>query len=178
MRPTIQDAVQLTRRITGLMIGALSPLALIAFLIGLFGILDRAGSHLSLIRHMEASGFVTTAVVWHRTDSGEIHVTFTGRDGGDRYTTLDAFTCPTARCETLTVGDEVSIYALPPGTPNFGRAILAEAYNCVRSDRPYLAPDLLGILGVSWALLVLKPQVVYAGLVDSDRLLNDGLGAL
>jgi len=49
---------------------ALSPLALIAFLIGLFGILDRAGSHLSLIHHMEASGFVTTAVVWHRTESG------------------------------------------------------------------------------------------------------------
>jgi hypothetical protein len=176
MQKTIQDAIHNVRQIIGLLLGAISPLALLGFLIGFFGLIGSTISHVSYLRNLERWGYVTSAVVEYRHPNGdEVSVSFIDREGDERSAVLKRTYSSPERWEMLTPGTEVEIRALPTGIPNFGEVIVADTLSRMRQDRPYLEPSFLGVLGVCWMLLVIKPQIVYAGLVDNDRLLKDGL---
>ena len=154
----------------------ISPMILLLFVVGVIAAMDRMGTHRSFVRNLDTHGYVVSAEVdFQNRENDWIFVRFDADNRTEKSIPMDMEYYPPETWNRLRPGAKVEIMALPITARGSDRAILAGELDTVRSYRPYLKPDIVGILGISWALLVFKPQIFYLGLVDGDQLMEDGL---
>jgi hypothetical protein len=149
----------------------ISPLMMIGFIIAAVMLLAEFGEHRQFVRRLEEEGRVTQATVESLTsEHAWAHVTYPGEDGDARFGVLDMDYYASDVWDTLQVDRTVEIRYLPWHLPNSDRVILNRRFEAVRRYRGYLTADLLSLLGICWLALVIKPQLLYVGLVDTKIL--------
>lgn len=149
---------------------------MIGFVMAGVMLLAEFGGHRQFVRRLEEEGRVTQATVESLSpDYGWAHVTYAGEDGETRYGVLEMDYYPPAMWDELQSGAEVEIRHLPWRLPGSDRVVLNQQMAAVRRYRGYLFSDMLSLLGICWLVLVIKPQLLYVGLVDAGRLFPEGL---
>jgi hypothetical protein len=148
---------------------------MIGFIMAGIMLLAEFGEHRQFVRRLEEEGRVTQATIDSLSpDYGWAHVSYDGDDRETRYGVLEMDYYPPAMWDELQAGAEVEIRYLPWHLPGSDRVILNRELSAVRRHRGYLLTDLLSLLGVCWLVLVIKPQLLYVGLVDSETLFPGG----
>lgn len=172
-RPTSQRLS--LKQFLGALAALISPLALIAFLIGCIIVVDKYGAHLGQLRRLESQGCVTEAVV--DFGSPEHDWVFVDYDDGaqERSGVLEMRYYPPETWDLMQSGAKIQIRYLPITTRGSDRVVLAGRFDDFRSYPAYLQSDALILLGLSWVVFLFKPQLLYAGLVDGDLLSAEAL---
>lgn len=159
----------------GALLALISPLALIAFLVGCIIVVDKYGAHLGQLRRLESQGRITEAVV--DFGSPEYDWVFVDYHDGEqeRSGVLEMRYYPAETWDLMQSGAKIQIRYLPIATRGSDRVVLANRFDDFRGYRAYLQRDALILLSLSWAVFLFKPQLLYAGLVDGDHLSTEAL---
>ncbi|OQA23455.1 MAG: hypothetical protein BWY63_00218 [Chloroflexi bacterium ADurb.Bin360] len=165
------------KQILGALLALISPLALITFLIGCLVVLDKFGAHLGQLRRLERDGRVTEAVVdFASPDYDWVFVDY--HDGAEeRSGVLEMRYYPAETWALMRPGATITIRYLPFAERGSDRVALVDRFDDLRSYRGYLQSDALILLGLSWAVFLFKPQLLYVGLVDGNLLGDEALNS-
>ena len=163
------------KQILGALLALISPLMLIAFLVGCLVVLDRFGAHLGQLRRLERDGHVTEAAVdFASPDYDWVFVNY--HDGvQERSGVLEMRYYPAETWALMQPGASITIRYLPFTERGSDRVALADRIDDLRSYRGYLQSDALILLGLSWVVFLFKPQLLYVGLVDGNLLSDEAL---
>jgi hypothetical protein len=82
---------------------------------------------------------------------------------------------PDSMWDELMPDSPVTIRYLPYAIPGSDRVVLQDRFEDVQGYRGYLSGDLIGLLIVCWLALLVKPQILYVGMIDPDSLMKEGL---
>ncbi len=149
---------------------------IIGVLIGLIILLANYGEHRQFVQRLETEGLETQGSVdFASPEYGWAHMDYVDADGEARSGVLDMHYYDPELWQTLTPDTSVPLRYLPWHIPGSDRVILAEHFAEVQAYHGYLAPDLLGLVGICWLVVILKPQFLYVGLIDAEELFKEGL---
>lgn len=174
MRKGTRGRAGLRRFIDALLL-LLSPLMVIGFLIAVIMLVSNYGEHRRFVRNLEASGRVATAVVKSASpDYGWAFVTFEDAHGEARTNVLEMQYYPDETWEAVTPKAHVMIRYLPYALRNSDRVVLEDRFEDVQSSHAFLSGDMVGLLITCWLVVIIKPHILYAGLIDADVLMEKG----
>ncbi len=173
-----QQNLHIARRsiveLLGAIMALLSPLMLIGLLIAIIVLLDSYGAHRGIVQRMATQGKSAMAVVSSVSpEYGWAFVDYEDAQGNARSGVLELAYYPVSLWKDFARGDQLAIRYLPFAVRSSDRVILDAHFDAVRTYRGYLKPDVLGLLAVCWISILVKPQLLYVGLVDAERLSND-----
>lgn len=164
------------RRFLDALLLLLSPLMVIGFLTAAIILLSDYGKHRRFVRNLETSGHVAPAVVKSASpDYGWAVVTFEDKHGETRTNVLEMTYYPEETWETVIPTAQVMVRYLPYTLRDSDRVVLEERFEDVQSSHTYLSGDMVGLLITCWLVVVIKPHILYAGLIDGDMLMETGL---
>lgn len=153
----------------------LSTLAPLMFVVGVISGLDRWNTYRRLRSELEASGLQAEGFVSYRDDeNSRIGVDYLDQDGRQRYGALEMRYYNTVGWEQFVPGAPVNIRYIPEYTSISDQVVLVEAYDDFLDFFPAW-PDVFGILGVAWLVLMARPQILFWGLVDGEKLMSEAL---
>ncbi len=175
MRKVTRGLAGLRRFLDALLL-LLSPLMVIGFLIAAIMLVSNYGEHRRFVRTMEASGLTASAVVKSTVPDREwAFVTFEDAHGETRTNVLEMQYYPDQTWAAVTPTAHVTIRYLPYTLRGSDRVVLEERFEDVQSSHAFLSPDIVGLLIACWLAVVIKPHILYAGLIDGDVLMETGL---
>ncbi len=156
-----------------------SPFALMLLLLMLVAVATETINHQRFVNELETQGRTTYGEVesiWEdwEADEGRINFVWQDIDGRSRWGHLEKQGHPPETWASLAPGDVVEIRYLPQSARYDEQVVLEAAYPEVRAYQPQHSTKFI-LIGVSLAWLALKPQILYLGYVDSDRLLREGI---
>ena len=145
----------------------LSPLLLIGALIMGLILLDGYGAHRGMVQRMTEEGLETVGVISSVSlDHGWAFVNYEDAEGNARSGVLELRYYPADLGPRLAAGDSLAIRYLPPRVRSSDRVLLAGRLDEVRAYRGYLDPAGLIALGVCWAGVIAKPEILYLGFLE------------
>lgn len=145
----------------------ISPLALLMLIVALIMFLDYQGAHQRQIKALEAAPRTTTATISSCYDEDEYcYAEFIDAAGRERYGKLDwrYYAEPVqAELAEMERGDPVVVRYAHDQYEN--DIVLAQQYDAFVHYKGYMY-EMGGIAAVSWAILILHPEVMLYALVD------------
>ncbi len=157
--------------IVDVLLAVFSFFAIIMFVVGGLSTIENVVTQRRYVQRLEEAGRVTEGVVdFQSEENGWIIVDFKDASGEDRSNVLEMKYYSEEAWQQLTPGTEVTIRYLP--YPNIGsdRIILEKEFEQVRSYVGFFENDVGTVFLASWVILIIKPQVLYLGLVDIEKL--------
>ena len=162
------ELVSLLWKILFLFLAAMAPLM---FLVGTIVALDRWGTHTRFLRNLQSYGKIAQAKVSYIDDEyNRAGLDFLDSQGKQRYGTLDLRYYHPEVTQTIQPKADIRIIYIDALISESEKTALADHYVDVQSAPPVSA-DVWWILGISWALIAIKPQFVFLGTDDFDKLL-------
>ncbi len=153
---------------------AISPMALLMLIVGFLMTLDARSAHRRFQEALETEVLTAEAEIascYH--DEGFCYAQYVDVSGEDRYDRLDLGYYPAPireKLDRLERGDVVEVrYSLDPYETGI---VIAENYQDFLTYWGYLA-DMVGIMAVSWFILVLHPEIMLLALIDDVGKLSD-----
>lgn len=167
----IKDTIGIIFAVMDMLLLFLSFMAIILFLVGGLVGIDEVNQHRQYVHEMETVGQVATATVdFQSPDNDWIFVDFTAADGDERSDRLEMKYYPERYWEALTPGTTVAIRYLPYPYRNSGNVVLEEEFARIQEHRPFFDQQIALVFFVSWAVIIIKPQPLYIGLVGEEPL--------
>lgn len=149
----------------------LSLFAIILVVIGALMTVENVATHRRYVWRLEEAGQVTQGTVDFQSPEHDwIFIEFTDAQGETRSTVLEMKFYPESAWERLTPGTQVAIRYLPYPQIGSDRIVLEREFERVKDYVGFFENDAGTVFLVCWAILILKPQVLYLGLVDIDKL--------
>lgn len=159
-----------------LALGFLSPLLLLGFLIFCLILLEGYGAHYGMVKRMTEKGQETVGTISSVSlDYGWVFVDYEDAEGNMRSGVLELHYYPADLGFQLTRGEPLAIRYLPSHLRGSDRVLLAGPLDTVRAYRGYLEPAALIGLGICWAGLIAKPDILYFGFLKPSLLPNSSL---
>jgi hypothetical protein len=158
----IRAAVQSILRVGDVFLLAVSPLAILMFVVGLIVLADRAGEHNRFVRDLRAGSVVNAEVT--EVDQEEDLITVRYLAGGEeRYGLLYTHYYPGA-FEDLRAGQSVRVRILPQAYE--ARVAWEERFAQVEGYLGYAVEPGI-ILAIAWLVVVLHPEFLYLGYAEA-----------
>lgn len=147
----------------------LSPLAVLAFLVLLIVIVDGFAQHVTFLAALDRYGVTATGTWRGLSSDGKMGtVELPHAEGDYAGVIIYAKHYRPASLAALREGQAVIVrYTGPPATPE-ERAVLVDYENEVRAYYGYLS-DVFWPLLVVWAVLVVRPDVLFLGLLPAGE---------
>ncbi len=153
----------------------LSTLAPLMFVVGVISGLDRWNTYGRLRAELQASGLQAAGTISYLDEeNSRAGVDYLDRDGRPRYGVLEMRYYNTVGWGQFAPGAPVNIRYIPEYTSLGDQVVLVEAYGDFLDFFPAW-PDVWGILGVAWLVLMARPQILFWGLVDGEKLVSEAL---
>ena len=162
---------QVLLMIANALLSLFSFFAIIMFVVGALTTVENVVTQRRYVRRLDEVGQVTQGIVDFQSKENDwIMVEFTDASGEHRANVLEMKYYPENAWQQLTPGTEVTIRYLP--LPNIGsdRVVLEDRLACVREYVGIFENDTGTVTLISWAILVIKPEILYLGLVDLEKL--------
>lgn len=153
------------------LLSVFSFFAIIMFVVGALVTVENVATHRRYVRRLDEVGQVAQGVVDSQSEeNGWIIVDFTDASGEHRANVLEMKYYPEETWQQLTSGTELTIRYLP--LPNIGsdRIVLEDEIERVREYVGIFENDTGTVTLISWAILVIKPEILYLGLVELEKL--------
>lgn len=154
----------------------LSPLALLAFLVFVIIVLDGFGQQVNFLQEIERYG-VDTMGIWHglSSDGKLASIELPQANSEVEWVVVYSKHYRLASLAALREGQLVRVrYTHPPQAEQ--RAVLLDYYDEVRAYHGYFSGQFWPLF-VLWGLLVLRPEVLYLGLLSLDEILPGPAGS-
>lgn len=159
---TLKTALRVTTTYFNILMGLISPLFIILFVVGAVVVLDRFGQFNAFINGLKEDSRVTAAVVTRAYDDelGSVGVEYDWKEGQTFWGALKAAYHPPGVLRGLQVGQRVTIRY--PDPPRDGGVVLEEYYPQVQYSYDFVSEPLIVML-VCWVLIVFYPRFLYYG---------------
>jgi hypothetical protein len=157
--------------IANALLSIFSFFAIIMFVIGALTTVENVVTQRRYVRRLDEVGRITQGVVdFQSRENGWIMVDFTDESGENRSNVLEMKYYSEDVWQQLTPGTEVTIRYLPYPSIGSDRVVLENEYARVREYVGVFENDVGTVTLISWAILVIKPEILYLGLVDLEKL--------
>lgn len=168
---SIRQLANKLRLAIDILLAFLSFFAVIMFVISALMVVENTTTHRRYVRRLEEIGYVTQGTVDFQSPENDwIVVDFVDAQGEARSNVLEMKYYPESTWQRLTSGTEVTIRYLPYPQIDSDRIILEQEFERVKDYVGFFENDVGTLFLASWIILILKPQVLYLGLVDIDKL--------
>jgi hypothetical protein len=139
-----------------------SPIAILFFLLGLAVLPENLTAHPNYLKMLDEEGIVARATITHVYEDGDVLFAFTTEDGDSMSQILDPKYYSANVIATLELDTQHSLRYLPT---YFEGPILEDHFDQVRAYRKDNS-GLWFILGLSWLILIIRPDFLYIGYVE------------
>ncbi|MGC9400588.1 MAG: hypothetical protein ACP5HM_15835 [Anaerolineae bacterium] len=153
------------------LLSVFSFFAIIMFVVGALTTVEDVATHRRYVRRLDEVGQVAQGVVdFPSEENGWIIVDFTDASGEHRANVLEMKYYPEETWQQLAPGTEVTVRYLPYPNIDSDRIVLENELERVRKYVGFFENHMGTVTLISWALLVIKPEILYLGLVDIEKL--------
>ncbi len=152
-----------------------SVLTIILMVVIAIVFLERHGDHRRFVTALEHEGRVAIATVDFVSEKNNwVDVYYQDEAGQNRYGRLEMHYYPEGAWEGLERNAEVEIRYLPESSRHAGEVVLADRLTRVRTHLGHIR-DLLYAGAGCLLLIIYKPQPLFFGFVEGERLIEEGL---
>lgn len=150
-----------------------ASLAPLMFLVGVIAGIDRWTSQNRFVRDLETYGKVVAArVSYVDEENHRAGVDYLDASGQERFGTLELRYYKPETLANLKVGASLQIIYIDALVSDNEKAALADEFAAVKTMPPINA-DVAWVLLISWLIVAAKPQFVFLGIVNFDRMMAD-----
>lgn len=139
---------------------ALSPMAILGFVIATIIMLDGFGTHVNFVRALQQDGQLGSGTLYYDGPADTTAVVELDEPDGEMLILYTRYYSP-ATLNSLAEGQTVRVrYTAPP--EHEYKAVLEDHFDEVRAYWGYLK-EVIWVLAVCWFMLVLHPELLYLG---------------
>lgn len=154
-------------------VAVLSPMG---FTVGVISSFDTCSTHNRFIQGLDQYGKTTSGTISYRDEERDTAgVDYLNAQGQQRFGILRLSLYPLEVRKQLEPGNPVQLIYIDKLISEADQVVLAGQEQAVRGAW-CVPPEYLGIMAFFCLMIILKPQIVFAGFIHPDILMQDALG--